>query len=64
MLQFLLTLADESEHSKIEELYNTYHADMLRYATVKFAQGKCCQYAEDAVQNTFIKIVRYIDKLD
>ena len=67
MLLFLFTLADESEHSKIEYIYNTYHDFMMRYANSKFKSSgrNNPEYdAEDAVQNTFIKIVRNINKLD
>ena len=67
MLQFLLTLADESEHSKIEHIYTTYYDFMLKYASKKFRISGRTNYtydAEDALQNTFIKIVRVIDKLN
>ena len=67
MLQFLLTLTDESNHGKIEHIYNTYHDYMLRYAIGKFqALGRTnFKYdAEDAVQNAFMKITKHIDKID
>ena len=67
MLQFLLTISDESYHSKIEYIYIRYHEDMLRFAISKFQSMGRNNYlydAEDAVQNVFIKIVKYIDKLD
>ena len=67
MLQFLLTISDESDHEKITYLYNKYHTYMLRYAIVKFKDMNChnCVYdAEDVVQNTFVKITRYIDNVD
>ena len=67
MLQFLLTISDESYHSKIEHIYIRYHEDMLRFAISKFQSMGRNNYfydAEDAVQNVFIKIVKYIDKLD
>ena len=67
MLQFLLTLADESNHSKIEHIYNTYHASMLKYACSRFellGRENPAYDAEDAVQNAFIKIVKHIDKLN
>ena len=67
MLLFLFSIADESSHSKIEHLYNKYHDFMMKYAVVKLETAGRENFiydAEDAVQNTFIKIVRYIDKLD
>ena len=67
MLQFLLTLTDESNHGKIEHIYNTYHDYMMRYAVSKFhAEGRTnfVYDAEDAVQNAFMKITKYIDGID
>ena len=67
MLQFLLTLTDESYHSKIEQLYNKYHDHMMRYALSKFQSYGRTNFvydAEDAVQNTFTKIVKNIDRID
>ena len=67
MLLFLLTLADESHHSEIEKIYNEYHADMMRYAISKLSSVGVEDYvhaAEDAVQNTFLKIVKYINSVD
>ena len=66
MLQFLLTLTDESNHSKIEYIYNTCHDYMMRYAISRFqALGRTnfMYDAEDAVQNAFMRITRYIDKV-
>lgn len=67
MLPFLLTLADESNCGKIEHIYNTYHDYMMRYAVSKFkAMGRTnfVYDAEDAVQNSFMKITKYIDNID
>ena len=67
MLQFLLTLSDESNHSKIEHIYHTYHDYMMRYAVSKFQTLGRTNFkynAEDAVQNAFMKITKYIDKID
>ena len=67
MLQFLLTLTDESGRHKIEHIYVTYHDYMMKYAIVKLrATGRTnfiCD-AEDAVQNAFVKITKHIDKID
>ena len=67
MLQFLLTLTDESNHGKIEHLYNKYHDYMMKCAVTKFKSLGRSNYtydAEDAVQNAFMKITKYIDKID
>lgn len=67
MLQFLLTLTDESNQWKIEHLYNTYHDYMMRYAVSKFKSMRRTNFvydAEDAVQNAFMKITKYIDAID
>ena len=67
MLLFLLTISDESNHSKIEYIYNTHHDSMLRYAISKFKAAGSQDFlydAEDAVQNAFMKITKYIDRLD
>ena len=65
MLQFLLTLTDESNHGKVEHIYNTYHEYMMRYAVSKLqaiGRTNAIYDAEDAVQNAFMKIVKHIDK--
>ncbi len=67
MLQFLLTLTDESNHGKVEHLYNTYHDYMMKYAVSKIQNLGRTNFvydAEDAVQNAFMKIVKHIDKID
>ena len=67
MLQFLLTLTDESNQGKIEHIYKTYHDYMMRYAVSKFQSLGRTYFkydAEDAVQNAFMKITKYIDKID
>ena len=67
MLTFLLTIADESDHEKVLHIYNKYHADMIRFAKSKLyslGSSNIDANAEDAVQSAFIKIVRYIDRID
>ena len=67
MLQFLLTLSDESNHGKIEHIYHTYHDYMMRYAISRLQTAGRTNFgydAEDAVQNAFMKITKYIDKID
>lgn len=67
MLQFLLTLTDESNYAKIEHIYYKYHEYMVRYAVGKLhAMGRTnfVYDAEDAVQNALMKISRHIEKID
>lgn len=67
MLQFLLSIADQSDHEKVEYVYHKYHQDMLRLATYRLRQRRsanCELDAEDIVQNAFVKIVRHIGKID
>ena len=67
MLQFLLTLTDESNHGKIEHIYDTYHEYMMKCAVSKFksmGRSNVIYDAEDAVQNAFMKIAKYIDAID
>ena len=67
MLQFLLTLTDESNHGKIEHIYNTYHDYMMKYAVSKLqtmGRTNSVYDAEDAIQNAFMKITKYIDAID
>ena len=67
MLQFLLTVSDESDHSKIEYIYNTFYKGMMRFALSRLRSYGRRNYmleAEDAVQNAFMKIVKHIDKID
>jgi len=67
MLQFLLTLADESDHDRVEELYNKYYNYFLKCSVTKFkaaGRSNCVCDAEDAVQNTFMKIIKYLSNID
>lgn len=67
MLLYLFTLTDEPNYRKIERIYNAYHSDMMDYARIKFWDAGRKNFAfdaEDAVQNTFVKITRNIEKID
>ncbi len=66
MLGFLLSISDESNHDRIEYIYATYSNDMLRYAKYKLKNRGVSNYeldAEDVVQNSFLRIIRYIDRI-
>ncbi len=67
MLALLLMLTDEEHHDKIKFLYDTFHSDMLRFARHRLRQMGLHSFevdAEDVVQNAFIKIIQYIDRID
>lgn len=67
MLQFLLTISDEANHEKIEKIYTKYHDKMMRYALNQLRHLDRPNFefdAEDVVQNTFLKITKYIDNID
>lgn len=67
MLTFLLSIADESDHDKIIYIYRRYHSDMFHLARSRLKNAGVPDYktkAEDAVQNAFLKIVKYIRAID
>ena len=67
MLQFILSLTDDADRDKVEELYNKYHVCFMKCAVTKFkAMGRsnCLYDAEDAVQNTCAKISKYFHNID
>ena len=59
MLPFILTIGDETKQKALEELYNTHSVRMYNSA-YKILENK--HDAEDALQDTFIKIYKNIDK--
>ena len=67
MLQFLLTITDEEYRSDIERLYKRYHESMMIFALSKMKDARRKNFvndAEDAVQNTFMRITRFIGNID
>ena len=67
MLQYLLTISDEYNHEKIKHIYYTYHKKMIKYAIIKlrtYNRPNAMYDAEDVVQDTFVKIVKYINNID
>ena len=67
MLLYLLSIAAERHHDKIEYLFNTYNSDMIRFAKFRFKYAGVKSYsvdAEDAVQNAFVRIIKYISSVD
>ena len=66
MLAFLLAVSDGKHNAEIIELYNKYSADMLVLAKSYLKRKNQFDYevaAEDAVQNAFLKIIRYSHKI-
>ena len=59
MLVYIQMIDAPEEKDKFERLYLKYR-DLMFYIANKILQNK--QDAEDAVQNTFMKITKYIDK--
>lgn len=67
MLTFLLSVADESNHDKIIYIYDNYHDDMIRLARCRLKKCGCANWeidAEDVVQSSFLKILKYIDAVN
>ena len=56
----LLKKLEYGDMSALDELISLYYADILRYC---ICHTKDRQTAEDAVQETFLKTVRYLDCL-
>jgi len=61
MLPFCFNNIDKNNISKIEYIYNNYHNLMLFFAN-EFPSN--LYTAEDVVQEAFIKIIKYINKID
>ena len=67
MLATLLVIAEENDREKVRFLYDNFHNDMLIFAKGRLKDAKRTNYqteAEDAVQNTFIRLIRYIHRID
>ena len=59
---FCFTLAlEEEQENKLEELYNRYHLDLIRFA---HSIVNSTEEAEDIVQEAFIRIFRNIAKIE
>ena len=67
MLLFLMSMVEESDRGKVVELYRRYKKEMLKYARSKFRSKGRKNYrfdAEDAVQATFFKLIKYLPNID
>ena len=66
MLIYLLSIADENKKQDVIYIFNKYHTEMLTAARVQFKNAGVSNWeleAEDAVQNAFVKITRYINTI-
>lgn len=67
MLMLLLSVCEEKEREKIEYLYKAYHDKMVRLAKRRLRLSGWYNWesdAEDVVQEVFIKLVKYIRRID
>ncbi len=71
MLLFLLTVTDDkvrkAKQEKVSELFGRYHVSMVMLAKKRLKDMHVYSYntdAEDMVQNTFLRIILYIDDID
>ena len=61
MLSFFLSvLESEADRQRFTEIYNQYHA-LVERTTIRFLNNQ--EDAEDAVQNTFLQIIRHFKKV-
>ncbi len=67
MLLFLMLIAEDDHRDKILWLFETYHDNMLRYARrllALYGDKRYMHDSEDVVQSAFIKITKFIDRID
>ena len=67
MLFFLLAMQDDSNHEKLNFMYKSFYSYLLKYSIKRFREMGRPNYmfdAEDAVQNTFLKITRNVESID
>lgn len=61
MLSFFLSvLESEADRQRFTEIYNQYHA-LVERTTIRLLKNQ--EDAEDAVQNTFVQIIRHFKKV-
>lgn len=61
MLSFLLAvLESDADRHALTEIYERYHVQIEK-AAMRILKNQ--QYAEDAVQNTFVQIIRHFDRV-
>ena len=64
MLTFLLSIAEDGIHDILKKIYTLAHRDMLRVARNRLRSlSNADSVAEDAVENAFLKIIKYAKNL-
>ena len=63
MLSFLLAISDLADHDKIIHVYNTYHTTLLKYARNILRGSSQTLDEEDAVQNMYVNLIKYIQSI-
>ena len=64
MLALLLAVSDEDDRHRISKIYKAYHDDMLSVAQNKLkGQRNADTLAEEAVENAFFKISKYLNSI-
>lgn len=65
MLALLLAVSDEDDRHRISKIYKAYHDDMMSVAQNKLkGQRNADTLAEEAVENAFFKITKYIKSIN
>ncbi len=67
MLQFLLSISAEEDRETVQYVYDHFHNDMVCYAKSRLRNAEVQNYeleTEDIVQESFLRIVKYIDRID
>lgn len=63
MLSFLLAISDLADHDKILYVYNTYHTTLVKYARNILRGSSKTMDEEDAVQNMYVSLIKYIHNI-
>lgn len=63
MLSFLLAISDLADHDKILYVYNTYHTTLVKYARNILRGSSKTMDEEDAVQNMYVNLIKYIHNI-
>lgn len=67
MLLFLISRVEREDVPRIEYLYRRYHGEMVRLVKARLKRVGIKSYetdAENVVQNAFLKMCKYIKKID
>ncbi len=67
MLGFLLSICEEKDTDKVQYLYDHFHTDIVKLTKSELHKARDKNYEidfEDVVQNIFLKLTIYIDKVN